>query len=458
MTIDLEAVHNLVNNHSNMILKNRELIQVEGDIDPNADIPIGGKILVISRDQSYLTHGIHKFPAKFFPELPRYLIKKYSKADQTIVDPMCGSGTAILEAMLQNRRVIGIDIDPMAKLITETKTTPLNINTLIRAKKWISESIYENRVDPMYEPPIPEFPYRDKWFEKFIMKELGTIKEAIDDLPMAPSFEPNFGTDIEKYQKFFWVVFSSIIREVSNADPHCTRTVIRKKLKRRHRVGEVYERFFKNLDKQIIGMKNFSELCRNIGYRDVHIIADGDAKNTGLAHDSIDLAVTSPPYVNAVDYPRTHQLEMYWLGLVNPKQRLSKMKRKYIGTETIYRNEYKELKKSGYATLDKVLKDIYEKDPRRSFIVFKFYQDMKENLIEMERILRAGSKYCVVIGNNSIRGITVPNHRIIMEIAQDIDCKFTVENYFFSGLINHFIKIPRNERMSGDWVIILRTK
>ena len=78
-------------------------LEIIGDIDPNLTLPNGAEILVISRDQSYLTHGIHKFPAKFFPELPRYLILRYSEKGQRVLDPMCGSGTVILEALLNGR-------------------------------------------------------------------------------------------------------------------------------------------------------------------------------------------------------------------------------------------------------------------------------------------------------------------------------------------------------------------
>ncbi|MFW9800559.1 MAG: hypothetical protein ACFFD9_08990, partial [Candidatus Thorarchaeota archaeon] len=70
-----------------------EPLEFQGDIDPDISIPNHARILIISRDQSFLTHGIHKFPAKFFPELPRYLIRKYSEWNHQVLDPMCGSGT-----------------------------------------------------------------------------------------------------------------------------------------------------------------------------------------------------------------------------------------------------------------------------------------------------------------------------------------------------------------------------
>jgi DNA modification methylase len=184
------------------------------------------------------------------------------------------------------------------------------------------------------------------------------------------------------------------------------------------------------------------------------ILPTASALDTGLADSSVDLAVTSPPYINAVDYPRTHQLEMYWLGLLGDGP-LSKVKRKYIGTETVYKNEYQELKRTGHKTLDPILEKIFNLDPRRSFIVYKFFEDMEIQLEEMKRVLRPGGRYCIAIGNNLIRGIRVKSHEILAEIAEST-IGFELEKIFFSKLIRHFIRIPRRERMHGEWVLILK--
>lgn len=444
-------MNDIANNHSNILLKENGLIEIDGNIPNDIDIPEGGDVLVISHDQSFLTHGIHKFPAKFFPELPRYLIGKYSKEGNCVLDPMCGSGTVLLEAILQNRNAVGIDIDPMAKLISKVKTTPLEREKLFATKKWVSERVHNHTLND-FKPPIPEFNYRNNWFKRFILKELGTIKDAIDEILSDDFFDDYSQIERRDLHDFFSVVFSSIIRDVSNADPHCTRTVIRKKVKKNLKSGDAFRAYYKNLEKQIQGMIEFTKSFSELKHKQVSILGNSDAKDTKLEPGSMDVAITSPPYINAVDYPRTHQLEMYWLGLVEGS--LAPMKREYIGTEVVYKKEYKDLKKSGYDLVDPILENLYEIDPRRSHIVFKFFQEMKRNLEEVHRVLGKGGRYCVVIGNNTIRGISIPSHEIIMEIALDVG--FGVENYFNSALINHFIKIPRQERMKGEWVTILQ--
>lgn len=425
-----------------------ELIEVEGNLDPDLEIPDRGNILIISKDQSYLTHGIHKFPAKFFPELPRYLIQKYSEVGQTVLDPMCGSGTVVLEAILNNRVGVGVDIDPIAHLITKVKTTPINSETLKNAVDALSQQIEAFRKSIDYTPVIPEFNYRDSWFKPFVLNELAIIKDSIKTLGASKQI-----SEWSSIYDFFHVVMSSIIRDVSNADPHCTRTVLRKKVTKKISPGVTFERFLRRLDQQVDEMRKFTEIIEGLKITDV-ILPIGSALETGLDDESIDLAVTSPPYINAVDYPRTHQLEMYWLGLLGDGP-LSKVKRKYIGTETVYKDEYRDLQVSGLNTLDPVLKQIFKRDPRRAFITYKFFDDMKSQFQEMMRVLKPGSRYCVTIGNNLIRGVRVKSHEILVEIAES-SVGFELEKQFFSKLIRHFIRIPRKERMQGEWVLVLK--
>ena len=436
-------------------LRNSIPLRIEGNVPLEIDLNSNNNILIISKHQSYLTHGVHKFPAKFFPELPRFLINKYSNRGDIVLDPMCGSGTALLEAILQNRHAIGVDIDPIAKLVSKVKTTPIIYGKLLDGTNLFLQNCITNSLKSDGMPQIPDFNYRDKWFKPFVLKELGIIKEAILKIKKSQYFSQYSEKQIQDLIDFLLVIFSSIIRDVSNADPHCTRTVIRKNLIKKIEHGETIRKFFVNLNKQIVGMKDFSLIYNKLYYKIVDIKKDSDARNIKLKENSTDLAVTSPPYANAVDYPRTHQLELYWLGLVNGDP-LANLKRNYIGTETIYKNEYQECPKSEYLKLNYLISSVYQKDPRRAYILFKFFKDMEKNLEEIHRVLKVNSRYCVVIGNNTVRDIYVKSHEIITEMAISDKIGFELETYFHSGLINHFIKIPRKERMPGEWILVLR--
>ena len=104
---------------------------------------------------------------------------------------------------------------------------------------------------------------------------------------------------------------------------------------------------------------------------------------------------------------------------------------------------------------DDILETIFESDPRRSFIVFKFFEDMQRQLEEIYRVLKPDHRYCIAIGNNQIRGVDVRSDQILSEIAVS-RVGFKLEKSFFSKLIRHYIRIPRPERMLGEWILVLR--
>ena len=71
---------------------------------------------------SYLTHGIHPYPAKYIPQIPNALIQELSAVGDVVADIFCGSGTTLVEAITLKRHAIGIDANPLACLISKAKT------------------------------------------------------------------------------------------------------------------------------------------------------------------------------------------------------------------------------------------------------------------------------------------------------------------------------------------------
>lgn len=76
---------------------------------------------------NYASHALHAFAAKFPPQLPRVFIEGLTEKGETVMDPMMGSGTAIVEAFLCGRRAVGFDIDPLALMICRVKTHPVDL-------------------------------------------------------------------------------------------------------------------------------------------------------------------------------------------------------------------------------------------------------------------------------------------------------------------------------------------
>lgn len=415
------------------------IVQVDGDIPVNLSTKDGDRFLFISYDQSLLTHGLHKYPAKFFPELPRWLIKRYSQENDWILDPFAGSGTTNVEALLSKRHSVGIDVDPFSRFISKVKVTPLVEKEMKSAQKALLEAVLHYRPSLVTESDLPNFPYRDNWFNKEILLEITYLRKQIQSLDNS-----------EEVKDFFKVCLSSIIRSVSNADNNCTRTVIRKKLNKLVRPSDALNRFVKALEVKVPKMVEFSENYPS-GIT-VELPEDMEARNIKYNANHFDLALTSPPYVNAVDYPRTHQLEMYWLGF--EQESLLTLKKQNVGTESVSASHYKTEHKIGLPEADRVIANIFKEDPRRAYIAFKYLDDMRKNLIEVHKVLREGGRYIIVVGNNRIRGQVFENWKYLMSIAEDIG--FGIETYFGSEIIKHFIKVPRGERINTDWVLVLK--
>src|SRR5439155_25054286 len=171
-------------------------------------------------DKGYFTHNFHSYPAKFIPRVARWVIERYSNPSDLIVDPMCGSGTAFVESLLTKRRSIGVDIDPLACLITRAKVTPIDTGTLdiltgklltslkidfgvLNNQKSIAEYVGKNSVEKVaFE--IPNFYRRDELFRADVQSELAIIRARIMEI------------EDEDVRNFSLVAFSSILRPASN--------------------------------------------------------------------------------------------------------------------------------------------------------------------------------------------------------------------------------------------------
>jgi hypothetical protein len=81
-------------------------------------------------------HDFYHYPARFAPVFAREAIKTFTKAGDLVLDPFCGGGTTLVEALSLGRRAVGIDINSLATFLTRTKTTPLSIHDKRAIAQW----------------------------------------------------------------------------------------------------------------------------------------------------------------------------------------------------------------------------------------------------------------------------------------------------------------------------------
>src|SRR5579884_2382206 len=247
-----------------------------------------------------VTHGLHPFAAKCPPPLVAWLIERWSQPGDTILDPMAGSGTTLIEAQLLERRSIGVELDPLSCLLCQVKTTPLDVAEVTRLSIELLADVERRcaRYDAGardHIPPLPEFPRRDYWFLPEVSAKLALIKSAIAEAAVPPA-----------YRRFFYVAFSSLIlarTSVANA-----RDVVHSRHHyRRHEVTpDVAAIFRQRLLRMASQMQAFTERLAPLGQAHPAQVIEHDARHLPLPTGTLDLVLTSPPYCNALDYTRAH--------------------------------------------------------------------------------------------------------------------------------------------------------
>ena len=397
---------------------------------------------------SYLTHGIHPYTAKFIPHIPRFFIEKYTKEDEIVLDSFCGSGTALLEARLLGRNAIGIDINPLAVLISDVKTRANNIDMLSLAidsvKKEVNNGTQKASVD---------FPNIDYWFCKESQNELSKLKYSIDNIK--DEFD-------ETTHKFLLVCLSSIIRKSSYADPRMAKTYKSKRVIEKIKKGWVPTpiQYFENaLDKNFERIISLSEhLNGNNNYMKV---LQGDAKENlaSLKQNGIgevDFVITSPPYINAQDYFRSYKLELWWLDLATPEE-VRQLNKKTIGTENILASNYNSKPKCENRLLNTILNKIWKVDKKKSYIVYNYFEDMNNIFKESHDILKIGGHFCLITGNNTICEVQIPTYKILTQIAENNG--FTLVEMGKDKIRNRLLPPDRNHNggiIKEEWISVFK--
>ena len=133
----------------------------------------------------YLSHKFHSYPARFIPQIPLAFIRLFTNEGDTVLDPMCGCGTTLVEAFLNNRNCIGNDFNPLAVLISKVKTT-LIPETEFRylESKFNQTKRYLDLDYSRIEERANNLPNRiiSKIFNKAIIGKLEAIREMILEL------------------------------------------------------------------------------------------------------------------------------------------------------------------------------------------------------------------------------------------------------------------------------------
>lgn len=361
------------------------------------------------------THLLHPYPAKLLPQIPYFFLRSSlasGGSEQTVVDPFCGSGTVLLEAVLCGHQAIGADTNPLARLISKVKITPVSDSSILAALNVVNAAV--PKIRQAEAPPVVNLA---TWFQKDTIIELAKLRLAIKEVKAKGARE------------FLQLCLSVCVRKLSLADPRLS-VPVRINASRKKKYGPHYRQLKAHLEQigRVSAIARFNEtVVRNAArmksFREATpatpratIFDDARILDHHVPPSSVDLIITSPPYAGAQKYIRTSSLSLGWLDFAYEGE-LRALERKTIGREHFSKCEVGTLPKSGIQKADRVLKQIEELYPLRAHIAQAYLAEMRQALQSMHAILKPGGNLVLVTGPNTICGFQFDTPSYIQALA-----------------------------------------
>jgi len=351
------------------------------------------------KDTAYITHGYHRYPAKFIPQIVSRLAEKYTQEGDLIVDPFGGCGTTLVESKIMGRPSVGVDINPVAVLITKAKITPIDPQKIEKAFITLKAKIDVHSKDTKVK--APEHERIDYWFNPEEKRKLAFIFAKISELKD------------QDVRDFFYCGFSNILKNCSiwlQKSNKPTRDMNKK-------TSDPIPTFYRQIKMMMRGNARFYELLKEKNHLEIPSqVYCTDARTIPVKDNSVSLIVTSPPYVTSYEYADLHQLTALWLGYTKD---LSDFRKRFIGTS--HHNKKDLILNSELA--EKIRNELLKKDKKTAEEVSTYFSEMNQVFTEMKRMLKKGGKTCIVIGNTSLKGVEILSAEVFAEQLQNLGLK-----------------------------------
>ncbi len=357
-----------------------------------------------TKQTTAFTHGYHKYPAKFIPPLAAKLIEEYSKPGDLVGDPFMGSGTTLVEALLLKRRAVGTDINPLAWLIAKAKTTPINPDQLTKSLDKLFGCLEVDSRGALVSPLLNQVPPLEHerinyWFTEPNRRELAVVLHLLNQ-------EPD-----EAVRIFFLCGFSNVLK-------NCSRWLMRSSkptVDQKKAIPPLVPTLRKHLNYMAKRNLLFYE---QLDSKPTSVLVEHcDARDLPVLPDSIDLIVTSPPYVTSYEYADLHQLGNLILGFAPD---LSVLRKKFIGSIQSESQPEKLLSPLAIETIQQ----LKQADKKEAAGVEAYFSAMQQCIQEMQNKLKPGGRTGIVIGNTALRKVPIPNAEVFAEMGVGLGLTF----------------------------------
>jgi DNA modification methylase len=325
-----------------------------------------------------------------------------------VYEPFMGSGTVGVSAKLKGIDAIGVELSPLMYFVSSIKNNfeTYEIENIEHLKEKFTLPI-KTTLQP------PKFLKNEKHFDVNILERILCIKEAVWKLP-----------DV-KEKDIFKLAFANILLKSSNAK----------------RIPSFGYKKKSNLDTSL-PIDLFNELLEMI-VKDIKRmkksklgnveIVKGDSRQMHFKEDIANIAITSPPYANGIDYVTDYQLEMGWLELIDVDSRRLlrdgmvaydktrvKILRDFYNTKDYYDEENL---MTVVKELEGISKDYWKKDIH--LVVLKYFNDMYEVFMNTYNILKKDAKFILVLGDSLFKDVYVPADLLLAIMGEKVG--FTIE-------------------------------
>ncbi|QIG40067.1 hypothetical protein G5T42_11725 [Microbacterium sp. 4R-513] len=336
------------------------------------------------------TRTLHPFPARMAPEVALDAIPEVGDTQLTIIDPMCGSGTVLGVAVARGHNAVGEDIDPLAVMMSTLAVSPINASALEAAAHKVVQQARRSEGVPAWGDDAETNRFVDFWFGQIQKRQLIALTHAISQIE----------DDVERLA--LRVALSRIIVTKSPKASLAADT----SHSRPHRVKETS-------DYDVIAgfAQSVTELTRTLVRRQIRGVAQvalGDARVLSSVDDaSADIAVTSPPYLNALDYLRGHRLALVWFGY-----RIAELRTRRADSIGAERGRSDDAPAVVMEMVDVIKRSAANPDALRIPMLERFALDCVGFALQLRRTLKPGATAVLVVGNSTLRGNYIQNDLI----------------------------------------------
>lgn len=382
-------------------------------------------IMVFGKNKDVLVHRWYPFVEGYSKEFIDDILKELSFTPHCALEPFCGSGTTPVELQNHNIKCYSFEVSPFMHLLAKVKLErTYDENTLI---------YYRNKVVDCLDNPLKNIrlleavPFGNTIVCKDGMKKWNFHDASLDGI-LDIRYAIRTVVDDERYRNLFTIALASIILQASNVFRNGKCLSYKKGWKSKIiSRNDVHQLFIDKLDtviaedvkilaSQPVTVSNIDLCCFGDVRRSIEIVPD----------NTLDLIITSPPYLNSRDYTDIYMLELKVLQLVNSHEDLQKLRKSTLRSHV--QVKYSKVKPIENARLKNCLSDM--KDSKSKCwnsdilnMICGYFEDMQELFEAFSRKLKQGGVVYFNVANSAYYGVEVPVDAIIADIAEDCGLK-----------------------------------